>query len=167
MAQGSSRRVPLRTPRSRFTVQLEQLSDRAKVIKTWVHGWATSHRIKGDLLHKCLLGCTDGIDSLGHYLQCPRAFGAASFLLQETSADPLVRCGLCSPSAQSLRLVACIFSAYHATKHSFLKEFDSHASVPTDKYWILFAQSLSAEAVERCLTNTLFDPCMCKQFFWH
>ena len=34
-----------------------------------------------------------------------------------------------------------------------------------DEYWICFAQSLSAEAVERRLTNTLFDPSMFKQFF--
>jgi hypothetical protein len=46
-----------------------------------------------------------------------------------------------------------------------LKDFESHASVPTDKYWIYFAQSLSAEAAERRLTNTLFDPSMFKQFF--
>ena len=145
---------------------LQQISvpDRAKVIKMWLHGWATSHRIKGDYLHNCLLGCTDGVDSLGHYLLCPRVFGAASFLLPGTSADPLVRCGLCSTSVQSLHLVACTFSAYHATKHSFLKDFESHASVPTDKYWIYFAQSLSAEAAERRLTNTLFDPSMFKHF---
>ena len=91
--------------------------------------------------------------------------GAASFLLPGTSADLLVRCGLCSTSVQSLHLVACTFSAYHATKHSFLRDFESHASVPTDKYWISFAQSLSAEAAERRLTNTRFDPCMFKQFF--
>ena len=70
-----------------------------------------------------------------------------------------------SPSVQSLHLVACTFSAYHATKHSFLKDFESHTSAPMDKYWIYFAQSLSAEAVERRLTNTLFDPSMFKQFF--
>ena len=46
-----------------------------------------------------------------------------------------------------------------------MKDFESHASVPMDKYWIYFAQSLSAEAVERRLTNTLFDPSMFKQFF--
>lgn len=63
--------------------------------------------------------------------------------------------------------VACTFYAYHATKHSFLKDFESHASVPTDKYRIYFAQSLSAEAAERRLTNTLFDPSIFKQFFWN
>ena len=77
------------------------------------------------------------------------------FFIAGTSADPLVRCGLCSASVQSLHLVACTFSAYHATDYRFLKDFESQASVPMDRYWICFAQSLSAEAVERRLTNTL------------
>jgi len=32
------------------------VADRTKVIKTWLHGWATSHRIKGDSLFNCLFG---------------------------------------------------------------------------------------------------------------
>ena len=87
------------------------------------------------------------------------------FLLPGTSADPLVRCGLCSPSVQNLRLVACMFSAYHSIKNTFRKDFESSACDPTDKYWVLFAQSLAAEAVGSRLTSTLFDPCTFKEFF--
>ena len=64
------------------------VSDRSKMIKTWLHGWATSHRIKGESLFSCLLGCEEGADSLSHYLQCPRIYGALSFLWPTTSADP-------------------------------------------------------------------------------
>ena len=143
------------------------VSDRAKVVKTWLHGWATSHRIKGEFLHNCLLGCMDSTDSLAHYLQCPRLFAAVSFLWQEASADPLVRCGLCQPSKRSLVQVACTFSAYHALKGRFLVEFASSGNslIPSDKHWVLFAQSLAAAAVESCLTSTLFDPAQFKQFF--
>ena len=133
---------------------------RAKVIKTWRHGRAASHRIKDNYLHNCLLGCGDGYDSPAHYLQCPRLYGAASFLLPGTSADPLIRCGLCTPSVQNLRLVTCMFSACHSTKNSFLKYLESSACEPLDKHWIHFAPSLAAE----CLTYTLFDPCTFNEF---
>ena len=43
-------------------------SDRAKVIKTWLNGWATTYRIKEDFFHSCFLGCMDKPDSLAHYL---------------------------------------------------------------------------------------------------
>jgi hypothetical protein len=135
------------------------VADRTKVIKTWLHGWATSHRIKGDSLFNCLLGCGGAKDSLSHYLQCPRIFGAFSFLWPETSSDPLVRCGLCEPSKESLSKVACMFAAYHSIKSEFRREFEANASIQyqTDKFWVLFAQSLAAEAVARALTSTLFD----------
>ena len=135
------------------------VADRTKVIKTWLHGWATSYRIKGEYLFNCLLGCEDATDSLSHYLQCPRIFGAFSFLWPETSSDPLVRCGLCNPSKRSLAQVACMFSAYHSIKAEFVRDFEFNASiqVQTDKFWVLFAQSMSTEAVDRALCRTLFD----------
>ena len=141
--------------------------DRTKVIKTWLHGWATSSRIKGEFLFNCLLGCADATDSLSHYLQCPRIFGAFSFLWPETSSDPLIRCGLCSPCKQSLAKVACMFSAYHSIKSEFVRDFEFNAStqIQTDKFWVLFAQSLSAEAVDRALCRTLFDRAQFADFF--
>ena len=143
------------------------MPDRAKVVKTWLHGWATSFRIKGDFLHNCLLGCADAVDSLSHYLQCPRIFGALCFLWPETSSDPVVRCGLCAPTKISLKWVACVFSAYHATKAQFRREFEANNSVQvqSDSLWVLFAQSLAAEAVGGCLTRTLFNPARFKEFF--
>ena len=134
--------------------------DRPRVIKTWLNGWATSHRIKGDFLHNCMLGCELDPDSLSHYLMCPRIYAATRFLNPETSADPLVRCGLCNPTVHSLQFVACTFSAYHALKHRFNALFEASGYCNMDFYanWVFFAQSLSAEAGERRLSSTLFDP---------
>ncbi len=56
------------------SLKLLGVADRAKVAKSWLHGWATSHRIKGDVLHNCLLGCQDTVDGMSHYLQCPRIY---------------------------------------------------------------------------------------------
>ena len=141
-------------------------SDRLKVIKTWLNGWATSRRIKGDFLYNCILGCEESPDCLSHYLQCSRVYGACIYLWPDTPDDPLIRCGLCAPTKDRLTKVACVFSAYHATKHKFIQGFVArgHTQIQTDEYWITFAQSLSTEAVARALSCTLFDPC---QFFNH
>jgi len=148
------------------TLEKVSILDRTKIIKTWLHGWSTSHRIKGEFLYSCILGCEEGEDSLSHYLQCPRIYGAFCFLWSETSSDPLVRCGLCNPTKQNLAKVACMFSAYHATKAQFLQDFaaNQQIQISTDKFWVTFAQSLAAEAVDHALTRTLFDPV---QFFNH
>ena len=59
-----------------------------------------------------------------------------------------------------------MFSAYHAVKAQIMQGLgaDARIQITTDKYWILFAQSLAAEAVERALSRTLFDS---DQFFIH
>merc|ERR1719491_1307774 len=75
-------------------LQLVGVADRAKVTKTWLHGWATSHRIKGDFLHMCLLGCSDGSDWLSHYVLCPRIYATSKFVCEETPPCPLQRLGL-------------------------------------------------------------------------
>ena len=143
------------------------VADRTEVIKTWLHSWATSHRIEGEYLFNCLLGCEDATDSLSHCLQRPRIFGAFSFLWPETSSDPLIRCGLCNPSKRRLAQVACMFSAYHSIKAEFVRDFERNASIQiqTDKFWVLFAQSMSTEAVDRELCRTLFNHARFAQFF--
>ena len=126
------------------------VSDRAKVVKTWLHGWVTTYRIKQGFLHNCLLGCAGEPDSLPHYLLCPRIFAAIRFVFPEADADPLVRCGLCRPTKQNLQMCACVFSAYHALKNQVQSEFDACMPVDLDfyPYWRFFAQSLAAEAVD-------------------
>ena len=60
-----------------------------------------------------------------------------------------------------------MFSAYHSIKAEFVRDFELNASiqVQTDKFWVLFAQSLSTEAVDRALCRTLFDHAQFAQFF--
>ena len=60
-----------------------------------------------------------------------------------------------------------MFAAYHSIKAEFRREFEANASIQyqTDKFWVLFAQSLAAEAVARALTSTLFDLAKFTQFF--
>ena len=141
------------------SLKLISVPDRAKVIKTWLNGWATTYRIKGDFFHNCLLGCPSEPDSLAHYLMCPRIFACMQFVVPSTSGDPLTRCGLCNPSKVSFLSTACMFFAYHALKARINSQFDSCIPhfVDMNPYWIYFAQSFSAVAGERSLSSTLFD----------
>ena len=60
-----------------------------------------------------------------------------------------------------------MFSAYHSIQAEFVRDFELNASiqVQTDKFWVLFAQSMSTEAVDRALCRTLFDHAQLAQFF--
>ena len=52
-----------------------------RVVKSWLNGWATSHRMHEDCVLPCVLGCSDGIDSMSHYVHCPHMYAVQSFLL--------------------------------------------------------------------------------------
>ena len=148
------------------TLQELRVSDRAKVAKTWLHGWATSHRIKGDFLHMCLLGCSDGSDRLSHYVQCPRIYATSKFVCEETPPCPLQRLGLLLPRKQNLLLVACAFEAYHALKNDIRNRFDASNldMIDYNSNWIFFARHFSAAAVERLLLRALFNPLQFNSF---
>jgi len=142
------------------SLNLVSAPSRVKIVKTWLNGWATTYRIKGDFRRSCLLGCTGEPDSLAHYLMCPRIYACVQFVLPDTHEDPLIRIGLRSPSRESLLCTACMFHAYHALKAKINSVFDACIPDYTDytHYWIFYAQSFSAEAGEHGLTSTLFDP---------
>ncbi len=125
------------------TLNSVSVPDRAMVVKTWLNGWATSYRIKGEHMHQCFLGCSGGNDSLCHYLQCPRIYAACCLLISGTPSDPLERCGLVNPTRNSFLLVASIFSAYHSLKHHILSRYDDGIPINLDflQYWI-FSSSL-------------------------
>ena len=54
-----------------------------KVIKTWLNGWATSHRMHEDNVLCCLLGYGDGsLDSLTRYIHCPHMLAFQKFLFE-------------------------------------------------------------------------------------
>ena len=58
-------------------------NDSLKIIKTWLNGWATSHRMHEDILLPCLLGCATGEDSLRHYVMCPHMFAFWRFVFEK------------------------------------------------------------------------------------
>ena len=79
-----------------------------RVFKCWINGWATSRRYgnnEGKIL-PCLFGCTDCVDSLDHYLQCPHLFALWSFLIEGSPEDPLIRWGLIYPSKPQFKIFA-------------------------------------------------------------
>ena len=137
------------------------VTSRAQLIKTWLNGWVTSHRMTEPVLLDCLLGCPGASDTLSHYLICPRVFAAAKFVVQDTSDDPLIRCGLCDPSKGTHLIAACTFTAYHALKASIrnLNAGQHAAGQPMEaSNNCFFAQHFSAEAVESRLSTALFNP---------
>jgi len=123
-----------------------------KVIKTWLHGWVTSHRMTEDLILPCLLGCHGHEDSLKHYVMCPHMYAMQQFLIaEEVSSDPLVRIGIKNPSIHSMLINSCLFSAYHAVKAKVRAGLiDLHQDIMTTQAiqatWSVFADAFKAEA---------------------
>ena len=124
-----------------------------RVLKTWLNGWATSHRMHEDQELRCLLGCRDGRDSLCHYCMCPHMYALVNSLLEDTPEDPLQRVGLKNPSQNSLISVACTFSAYHAVKSmvragKIPMQGDVLPTSAIKLAWSVFAETFVAEAGE-------------------
>ena len=122
-----------------------------KVLKTWLNGWVTSHRMHEDPILPCLLGCRDQKDTLKHYIMCPHVYAFERFLLAEVSSDPLVRFGIKHPSIQSMKISSCLFSAYHAVKAKVRAGvIDVHEDTMTSTtirvIWSVFAEAFAAEA---------------------
>ena len=86
------------------------------VLKTWGNSWATSYRFHEPVLLPCLFGCYHGIDKLAHYVVCPWLFKFVSLLRPGTSSNPLERIAMHNPTLDSVKVVACTFSGYHAIK---------------------------------------------------
>ena len=140
---------------------LKQLKshDALKVIKTWLNGWATSSRMHEDTILPCLLGCECGEDSLKHYIMCSHLFAFCKYLFKLDSC-PLTRLAVKNPTISNLKIVACIFSAYHALKGQVR---DGRIDVQEDsrthirKAWSVFAEALAAEAGEKHIEFVSFS----------
>ena len=61
-----------------------------KVVKSWLNGWATSHRMHEDSRLDCTLGCGNASDSLNHYVFCAHLFAFQRYLFAGISDDPLI-----------------------------------------------------------------------------
>ena len=145
--------------------QIFRVADTIKEIKTWVNGWATSHRYHENKLLPCLFGCSGRIDSLSHYLQCPALLALWRFLAcGVASEDPLIRWGLMHPCKDTYLYISCIFSGYHAVRRDLCefgiffeyKQLVLH-SAQLRRARSVFAETFKVEARELALAHRQFS----------
>ena len=143
-------------------------SDSAEVLKTWLNGWVTSYSMHEDVLLNCLFGCHRQPDSLHHYVQCPHMFALLKFLKHDCSPEPLTRLGLINPNGCCMKVVCCMFSAYHAVKAkvragqitdiSAINGNTFSSAGPALRFaWSVFAQTFAAEAGEFAIQCRAFS----------
>ncbi len=138
-------------------------ADSIRVWKTWVNGWATSHRYHSTNLYPCLLGCSGAPDDLKHYVRCPHLYALCKYLINHTSADPLARLGLVNPCIECLKVVCCIFGGYHAAHR--LAVGGRIGPIPNEqisggqlrRLWSVFAEAFNVEARELGLEHRKFS----------
>jgi len=129
-----------------------------KVVKSWLNGWATSHRMHEDPMLNCILGCNDAPDSLNHYVFCPHLFAFQRYLFDGVSDDPLIRFGIKSPGIFSFKVISCLFSAYHALKGEIRAgKINLHSNSWLKHAWSVFANVCKAEAGELHLSTRAFS----------
>ena len=83
-------------------------------------------------------------------------YAVQSFLFGGCSDDPLIRFGIKHPDGQSLKVLSCIFSAYHALKGDIRSgriNVQLHSSVWLNASWSVFANAIKAEAMEMQLVT--------------
>ena len=97
---------------------------------------------------------------MAHYVQCPRIYACCKYVYRDSPPCPLSRCGLHDPRTHNLLMFACVFGAYHALKNQIRMNFGAEAvdNMDYEANWIFFARHLHAEAVERSLVRSLFNP---------
>ncbi len=88
------------------------------VFKCIIGGWTTSHRMHEPEKLPCIFGCGDGLDEINHYFLCSPLWQIASRAMQiEAPLDLARRLCTVSPTPESVRLLALVFSLYHFSKH--------------------------------------------------
>ena len=115
-----------------------------------------------DETHVCLLGCSDTVDSLTHYIHCPHLYAMQKFLFEDISDDPTVRFGIKSPDSKSFKVISCLFSAYHAVKAkvragSIIVHHETMKNSTLRATWSVFADAFRAEAGEMRVQTRAFS----------
>ena len=98
-------------------------------------------------------------------MQCSHLFALTSFLIPATNDEPLVRFGLIHPCPEQCKVVACIFSAYHAVKRKVRESQFTHSGNDIDlgsgtslrNNWTLYAQTFGAEASVHAISTRAFS----------
>lgn len=91
---------------------------------------------------------------------CALAYTPSAFVVVNADSCPLVRFGIMSPTITYLKILACVFSAYHAVKGQVrgdLIDMQENSGTRIIKLWSVFAQSLAAEAGERDIQFASFS----------
>ena len=126
--------------------------------KTLLNGWATSHRKHEDSILDCVLGCKNASDSLTRYVHCPHLFAIQRYLFEDISDDPLIRFGSKAPEFSNLKVLSCVFTAYHALKGDIRAgRINMHSVSWLNASWSLFANVIKAEAGEMHLNTRSFS----------
>lgn len=87
------------------------------VLKTWLNGWTTSHRMHEPFLRSCIFGCVDAHDDLCHYVQCEAlwtAVGNASGVFSSSLAE---RIGVTEATSATFHNIVVAFTTYHMCKN--------------------------------------------------
>ena len=106
----------------------------------------------------CILGCQNAIDSMSHYVHCPHMYAFQRFLFEGISEDPLIRFGIKAPGMFNLKVLSCLFSAYHALKGGIRAgKINMHSINWLNSAWSTFANVIKAEAGEMHLNTRAFS----------
>ena len=91
-----------------------------QVVKTWCNSWATTKRLHLLPLLPCVLGCTNQVDDLSHYINCPRIWTDVQSAFPQLVFDSVSQ-KLCGDTdcTESLRVLAAVFQAYHTIKPTY------------------------------------------------
>ncbi len=126
-------------------------------------------RVKEAVILPCLFGCSGAIDRQAHYIMCPFLLALQRFLwgpISEVAADPLKRLALKDTCCNTVKLVACTFSAYHHVKFTYSARFHSGGDldpsnvIPDEAltlFYRSFAEVFKTEASELGLQTRSFD----------
>ena len=87
------------------------------LLKTWVGGWTTSHRMHEDQKLECLFGCPHEPDNLAHYLECaPLWFIVGEVVGNQGPIGVPERLCIHDPSPEAVLRLSLAFQGYHYAK---------------------------------------------------
>jgi hypothetical protein len=90
-------------------------------LKTFFNSWTTSSRMHADICLPCLFGCAGAIDSLSHYLRCPRLWKPVSETRDVTACSWRDTLGFTNGRSDFINL-ARIFYVYNCVQHGDSRE---------------------------------------------